>query len=343
MKVRSQPAAAGRRRRHSRIGRVCGGVRSGITLIEILTVISIIALLAALLLPALSTAREKAREVQCITNLQQIGLLTVAYVDARGNLPPAGDVLASRVQGDERLTPRRLCGSPATPCDRQSWGWLYQIAQVSDGNTKLGLASDDECAVRAMQVPLFFCPSNGGPWHIVNSRFTPCRSGDGTSSRYDLGGNDYAGNWGTEYRTDGCHLIGNGPFARDGERPRTLDSIADGASTTILAGDKRVSLQSIRRGDQRQGQWGGWTTGANNLCYDPAARPSDTLRTVLQLEPNATDDAAVDDGFGSSHSGGANFLFCGFQVQKISYGIDRDVLQHLATANGGEYVDGADF
>ncbi len=68
------------------------------TLIELLVVIAIIAILAAMLLPALSQARARGKDIQCTSNLKQLGTYMTMYVDSNNDVIPAGNCNVSYSQ-----------------------------------------------------------------------------------------------------------------------------------------------------------------------------------------------------------------------------------------------------
>ena len=86
--------------------------KSGFSLVELLTVIAIIAILAAIIFPVMGSVRDRARQNQCMTNLKQVALMVQAYKTDNRKYP---DTLGPKIETDRLMEQAKLSNTSLFP------------------------------------------------------------------------------------------------------------------------------------------------------------------------------------------------------------------------------------
>jgi prepilin-type N-terminal cleavage/methylation domain-containing protein/prepilin-type processing-associated H-X9-DG protein len=307
-------------------------IRSGLSLLELVVAIAIIGVLVAIFLPAVQSARESARRIQCQSNLRQIAVAMHNYEAASGMLPPGscrgGSVFVALLPYMERQNLAALF-------DGIDWS-------VNDSEERFKV-------VDTTVIGVLLCPS------------------DGASATLDINGTqtagtNYAGNNGTWYlagRNDGAfrawdnYRRGNGPPFRFADFPKGASNVA--AFSEILRADGSPDRKRVLWQSTQQYSWGAeidsladfceslprspWASGfrgANRMhgtpwrqpavavtLYNHVARPNSP--TCLNYGDMLTAAASV----GCNHPTGIHVAFVDGHVFSVADSIDRTAWRNM--------------
>lgn len=319
----------------------------GMTLIELLVVIAIMALLVALLLPAVQAVREAARQTQCRNNLRQLGLALHNYHDRSGVFPPGAVMLhgTSPMNASDQTLNQTATGGydmlyRAANGDRCQ-SWLVQVLPFLD-QTPLYNAWNFDRDVKSnaldaagqplatRNLPAFLCPSR------PEDRHAGLLFHGWTSGVNDYGGCFGAGNLAHNSGNDRTTYYGtNGTLARGTlsdnagmfhvNSHTSLQQIRDGTSNTLMTGEvqrlKEAPLDSID----------GWAVGGLSTLFS-------TFDVTVQTQAGI--NGRQRETAGSDHRGGAFFGFADGSVKFLNQNMDLKLYSALGTIAEGELPAG---
>jgi prepilin-type processing-associated H-X9-DG protein len=266
--------------------------------LELLVVMAVVGMLAALILPAVSSAREAARRTQCVNQLKQIGLALHTYHDQHHCLP---------------------IGWQWEATGQSAYGWAVPLLPLLDERPLSTCTSRDRLLddpvnsiARRSALAVFLCPSD-----ITTPNFTLYGGTGATSATpaaialLELPTANYVGVFGTTEADDGIPApLGEGTFLEN--RSVRFAELQRGLSNTIIVGERTMArVPSTWLGIHVQGE-----DAACRLVGSAASSPNCELCDECE--------------FDSRHPGGANFLRGDGGVSLLSENIDSHEYRRLA-------------
>jgi prepilin-type N-terminal cleavage/methylation domain-containing protein/prepilin-type processing-associated H-X9-DG protein len=277
----------------------------GFTLVELLVVVTIIAALVGLLLPAVQAARESARRSQCQNNLRQIGLALVAFEGREGAFP-IGCIECKTLPFAAPPKVQRFLSWNIHLLPELEHAALWHALDLSLPSYK-----DPNRTAGATPIEVFLCPSTleeqhtsaGGLWR--GQAFT------------DYGGLYGVEGPGREAEQDAAQWLADpwlGVLVY--EQAVAAKEVGDGLAYTAAVGEMLGRRQAECE----------WTNGHNVFAQDGES----------SINGHSPLDKQAGNGIGSPHPGGALLAFCDGHVEFVSEGLAQRALNALITRAGEE-------
>jgi prepilin-type N-terminal cleavage/methylation domain-containing protein len=324
--------------------------RPGFTLVELLVVIAIIGVMVGLLLPAVQSAREAARRMQCGNRLKQLGLALHNYESSFKSLPP------SRIE----IT---------TPVFQAGWQsmilpFIEQTALYDNYDRKLSWFAQQNVPVSTQSVSDFVCPSTPGtrgtpPQTMYQARGIAYGTPVFGASDYAAINNIRRGAWVANGEPGPSATQRNWPGALFPASPGLgvkFAEIIDGLSNTVMivedAGRPNVWIGRQMTTNPRKPALGnfveegwGWADIQDSFSLDGTNTfgiPNDTKSsgavTVAPGGGNCMMNCTNDGEIYSFHPGGAHGLRCDGSVHFMSAQMNGLILVRMCTKNQSEVI-----
>lgn len=327
-----------------------GCSRHAFTLIELLVVIAIIAVLIALLLPAIQKVREAAARTQCQSNLKQIGVALHSHHDSYRRLP------SGWVDGNGGTSGYLPSTPPPNPTVNQrcmAWGafllpFLDQtnLYAALEAELRTGVPAADSALSSKEFMPIYLCPSD-------SSRRLSWQS---------LAASNYVGVAGDVDLRPWPGLVNNtafstvevaalhGTFGQNSSR--RLADFTDGTSNSIIVGERINQFDGTIETAPSPGYM--WFPGKVGGVAHWAATSTLQFKVAfaqvvsVAVNPINTPDTGIagqDDlcDFSSRHFGGANFLLGDGSVRFVRESLNVNTLKLLANLNDGQPIPQGDW
>lgn len=311
----------------------------GFTLIELLVVIAIIAVLVALLLPAVQQAREAARMTQCKNNLKQIGIALHDYHDIYSVFPMGYQTLPGGSS---------LMGPPATTTGDTGPGWtclfailphIEQTALYRSFNSRVPSWDPQNATVAKTKLAVYVCPSaanDAATYQVIDSSRTVLA----TFSR-----SNYVANAGRIEVWDdpSPDLTGkaDGVFFRNSHVSER--DISDGLTNTVFFGEQTprhsnstwVGIVPNAQTCPNSPEFGGVPCDYAAPQINVHSGPSPNELSIIHVPSSKLGNV---DSMYSDHHGGCNVLMGDGSTRFVSNTVDGLIWSYVSTRSGAEIV-----